>query len=139
MANPTFGERMRLSRIKNEWSQSELGEKLGVTQQAISNWENGRGVPDRNQMVRLRETLGIRQVESTSAHPNFSDKQAEIVQQADGERMRRGRIKNAWSQSELGAKLGVTQKTVSNWENGRGGPGPQPSDSFARNSWSPAI
>src|SRR4051794_37991774 len=33
-----------------------------------------------------------------------------------GERMRRGRIQNAWSQAELAEKLGVAQATVSNWE-----------------------
>ena len=36
-----------------------------------------------------------------------------------GERMRRGRIKNAWTQAELAGKLGVTQVTISNWETGR--------------------
>lgn len=39
-----------------------------------------------------------------------------------GERMRRGRIKNAWSQAELSEKVGVTQGTISNWETARSVP-----------------
>lgn len=36
-----------------------------------------------------------------------------------GERLRRGRIKNAWTQAELAQKLGVTQVTISTWETGK--------------------
>jgi transcriptional regulator with XRE-family HTH domain len=34
-----------------------------------------------------------------------------------GERMRRARIQNAWSQAELAEKLGVSQAIISQWEN----------------------
>jgi transcriptional regulator with XRE-family HTH domain len=33
-----------------------------------------------------------------------------------GERMRRGRIQNAWTQAELGEKIDVVGPTISNWE-----------------------
>ncbi|MBC7821113.1 MAG: helix-turn-helix domain-containing protein, partial [Planctomycetaceae bacterium] len=33
-----------------------------------------------------------------------------------GERMRRGRIQNAWTQAELGEKVDVSGPTISNWE-----------------------
>src|SRR6266700_574043 len=36
-----------------------------------------------------------------------------------GERLRRGRIKNAWTQAELAQKLGVTQVTISTWQTGK--------------------
>lgn len=39
-----------------------------------------------------------------------------------GENIRINRINNAWSQEDLANKLGVTQKTVSNWENNKGIP-----------------
>src|SRR5262245_18823201 len=35
------------------------------------------------------------------------------------ERMRRGHIRNAWSQAELGEKIGVSQATISTWEIGK--------------------
>jgi transcriptional regulator with XRE-family HTH domain len=122
----TFGENVRRARIEKAWSQAELGEKLGVGQGTISNWELGRGEPDRNQKIRLREILGLRQSESKAVSAGSSDKKAGQTQQAEtaeqatfGESIRRARIKNAWSQSELGGKLGVGQGTISNWETGR--------------------
>ena len=40
-------------------TQLNLAEKLGVTDRAISKWENGRGLPDVSLMKPLCETLGI--------------------------------------------------------------------------------
>jgi len=40
-------------------SQSELGSKLGVTNKAVSRWENGRGYPDTSLLLKLSEILGI--------------------------------------------------------------------------------
>ena len=34
-------------------SQSELGFKLGVTNKAVSRWENGRGYPDTSLLLKL--------------------------------------------------------------------------------------
>lgn len=36
-----------------------------------------------------------------------------------GERVKRARIRNAMTQADLGAKMGVTQATISNWEIGK--------------------
>ena len=33
-------------RKEHNWTQQELGEKLGVTDKAVSKWENGRSFPD---------------------------------------------------------------------------------------------
>ncbi len=42
-----------------------------------------------------------------------------------GERIRRNRIRNAWSQAELAEKVGVSQVTVFNWEIGKSTVKPQ--------------
>ena len=40
-------------------TQQELADKIGVTDRAISKWENGRGLPDLSLMIPLCKELGI--------------------------------------------------------------------------------
>ena len=46
-------------RKEHNMTQRTLAEKLGITDRAISKWENGRGLPDVSLMKPLCETLGI--------------------------------------------------------------------------------
>ena len=46
-------------RKEQSMTQRNLAEKLGVTDRAISKWENGRGMPDVSLMKPLCEILGI--------------------------------------------------------------------------------
>lgn len=41
-----FGEKLKSLRIKHELSQEKLAEKLNVSRQAITKWENQNGMPD---------------------------------------------------------------------------------------------
>lgn len=49
---------LELRKEKN-MTQKELAEKIGVTDRAISKWENGRGLPDISLMKPLCDELGI--------------------------------------------------------------------------------
>ena len=49
---------LKLRKEKN-MTQQELANKLGVTDRAISKWENGRGMPDLSLMKPLCDELGI--------------------------------------------------------------------------------
>ena len=54
-----LGERMRLARLRAGMTQEDLGDKLGVTQTAVSYWEAGKrdpGVPD---LLRIAEGCGV--------------------------------------------------------------------------------
>ena len=42
-------------RKKKNMTQSELAEKLSVTSQAVSKWENGRGIPDIELLKQMSE------------------------------------------------------------------------------------
>ena len=46
-------------RKEHNWTQKELGEKLGVTDKAVSKWENGRSFPDITLLESLCETFDI--------------------------------------------------------------------------------
>ncbi|WP_164176800.1 helix-turn-helix domain-containing protein, partial [Streptococcus pneumoniae] len=40
------GARIRAARKQRGWTQSQLGEALGVSSQAVSQWEQGRTDPE---------------------------------------------------------------------------------------------
>lgn len=50
-----FSERLREIRQKEGLSQEQLAEKIGVTRQAITKWETGKGLPDIENLVIIAE------------------------------------------------------------------------------------
>ena len=46
-------------RKSQKLTQAQLAEKLGITDRAVSKWENGRSMPDSSIMLELCELLGI--------------------------------------------------------------------------------
>lgn len=54
-----LGEKLQLLRNNNRLSQEELGEKLGVSRQAISKWESGQSTPDLKKLIAISELYNI--------------------------------------------------------------------------------
>ncbi|MBQ7500899.1 MAG: helix-turn-helix transcriptional regulator [Clostridia bacterium] len=54
-----IGEVIRQYRLKNNMTQEELGERMFVSKQAVSKWENGKTLPDINTIRKLSEILSI--------------------------------------------------------------------------------
>lgn len=59
MADYAFGNRLCRLRTEAGLSQAQLGEKLGVTNKAISKWENGQTQPGLDAIRKLSEALGV--------------------------------------------------------------------------------
>ncbi len=59
MNQEEIGKFIAKKRKEKDLTQQELAEKLGVTYQAISKWENGRGMPDYPLFEPLCKELGI--------------------------------------------------------------------------------
>lgn len=55
----TIGENIRNFRKKNDLTQEALAERLGVTYQSISRWENGTTYPDLELLPAISETLAV--------------------------------------------------------------------------------
>lgn len=53
------GEVIKTLREKNRMTQSELAEKIGVTDKAVSKWETGRGLPDITLVEPIADALGL--------------------------------------------------------------------------------
>lgn len=59
MNQEKIGKFIAENRKKKKLTQSELAEKLGVTDRAVSNWENGKNMPDLSLFKPLCDILGI--------------------------------------------------------------------------------
>ncbi|MBQ3507346.1 MAG: helix-turn-helix transcriptional regulator [Clostridia bacterium] len=57
--NYAFGNYITELRKKKKLSQAELGEKLGVSNKAVSKWENGAAYPSTDLILPLAEALGV--------------------------------------------------------------------------------
>lgn len=55
----TFGEKLFNLRKSKNFSQEELAEKLGVTRQAISRWENGETMPDSPNLIEICDLFDV--------------------------------------------------------------------------------
>ena len=55
----TFGQRLKNLRRDAGFSQSDLSERIGVSIQSISKWENDNTMPDISQIVPLAAVLGV--------------------------------------------------------------------------------
>jgi transcriptional regulator with XRE-family HTH domain len=55
----TFGERLKAERTKKGWTQDELAEKLFVSRQSVSKWENGANYPNIEILIKLSDLFGV--------------------------------------------------------------------------------
>ena len=54
-----IGDRIKQYRVDHGLKQEELADMLFVTRAAVSKWENGKGIPDVDNLQRLADLLGI--------------------------------------------------------------------------------
>jgi len=52
-------EKITKHRKSNGWSQEDFAEKLNVSRQAISRWENGSALPDAQNLLQISKLFGI--------------------------------------------------------------------------------
>lgn len=55
----TLGQRIQAGRTALELSQEALGERLGVSRQAVSKWEADAAVPDTDKLIALSRLFGV--------------------------------------------------------------------------------
>ncbi len=80
----TMGQIIKDLRKKSGFTQEELAERLGVTYQAVSKWENDAGMPDISQVVPLASIFGVStDVLFGIADTTENEEAWEIVQRAD--------------------------------------------------------
>ena len=55
-----LSDKIILLRKKNNLTQEELAEKLGVSRQSVSKWEMGNSIPDINKIIQLSDVFGVK-------------------------------------------------------------------------------
>ena len=66
----SIGKKIADARKAKNWSQEELGERVGVSFQAVSSWENGKSEPDKDHLKKLSDLLGLSLEELFSDQPS---------------------------------------------------------------------
>ena len=54
-----LGSRIKQYRAAHGWNQDNLAEKMYVTRQTISNWENDKSYPDLQSLLLLGSLFGV--------------------------------------------------------------------------------
>lgn len=88
MTDLTLGQRISEGRKRLELSQEALGEKMGISRQAISKWESDAAVPEIDKLIALSRLFGVSVgwllgVEETApeAPESLSEQQLELMEQ----------------------------------------------------------
>ena len=117
----SFGTFLKYARKQRGLTQEQVAEKLNIVTPVLSKWENDKAVPSLDMLCKLCNALSV-SIEECVAAEIYEGEHALPPEIYDpvrlGETVKDLRIKNDWSQAELGKKLFVTSQTVSKWESG---------------------
>lgn len=101
---------------EREKSQKELAAIVGVSAPTVNEWLKAKKYPRIDKIEKMANYFGILKsdlIEDKEKNTNDFYTDEEI-----GTKIKEARISKKLTQSELGAMLGVTESTVTRWENG---------------------
>lgn len=107
MNNKTIGDRIKFHRKRLGMTQEQLAERMGVSAQAVSKWENNLSCPDISVLPELAAVFGISVDELLGKNPSAGEKvhEAEVVE--DPKKEKRGpSVSWEWENGGMSVKLG---------------------------------
>lgn len=107
MNNKTIGDRIKFHRKRLGMTQEQLAERMGVSAQAVSKWENNLSCPDISVLPELAAIFGISVDELLGKNPPVGETvhEAEVVK--DVEKGKRGSSASwEWESGGMSVKLG---------------------------------
>ncbi len=117
-----FGNRVKRARTAQGLSQMELADKLGVSQAAVSNWEQGKTEPRPAERAALEKITGpLRRNRSSNGSASNNSEPHELPQSASafGAWLQRNRARADLSVPELAAKAEISSVAIYNIEAGK--------------------
>lgn len=99
----TLGKRIASNRKRIHLTQDQLAERLGVTAQAVSKWENNQSCPDINMLPKLAQIFGISTDELLGHEAPQPVHEAEVVTEAEDEgiHIQKGNWEFSWDSGRL--------------------------------------
>lgn len=114
-----FGEKLRYLRRQRGWSQSELGQLIGVRQEFISRYEVGERLPCEDNVSKLAWALDVPENELARYLPPKSPSPTTLGKSIRTRLKRRG-----WTAAHLARKAGLSASAVTGLIRGEGTPRP---------------
>ena len=107
MNNKTIGDRIKFHRKRLGMTQEQLAERMDVSAQAVSKWENNLSCPDISVLPELAAVFGISVDELLGKNPSAGERvhEAEVVE--DPKKEKRGpSVSWEWENGGMSVKLG---------------------------------
>lgn len=99
----TLGDYLRKRRLDLKLLQREVGQRIGVVEASIWNWEDGRVSPEVKHLPAIIAFLGYNPI------PKPDTLRAQLVWHRQGK---------GWTQKVFAQALGIDQSTLAGWERG---------------------
>ncbi|MBM7641942.1 helix-turn-helix transcriptional regulator [Streptococcus loxodontisalivarius] len=74
-----FSQQIKSLRAKHKMTQQEMADRLGISRQAISNWENDRNLPDIEMLISLSRTFDISLDELILGESNMTNMTRKLI------------------------------------------------------------
>lgn len=85
-----FGEQIKSIREQHKLTQEELSQKLNISRQAVSNWENNRNLPDIEMLITITQVFHISLDQLILGGNNMNNMAEKLIK--DGSETRRARL-----------------------------------------------
>lgn len=97
-----IADKLKNARIQKEYTQEQVAEKLLVSRQTISSWENDKSLPDIISIIRMSELYGLSLDELIKGDKDLMKK---IEKDANAVKAEKNIIKFAWLSIVIGTIL----------------------------------
>jgi transcriptional regulator with XRE-family HTH domain len=120
----TFGEKVRVLRVERNLTLDALGELLGVAQNTISRWENGKSMPGEMSRRKIASAFGISLTSLMDGVASKSKARArlKLPPPGFGEVITKLRVERGMTAIAFAELLGVSNNTIYRWECGKNTP-----------------
>ena len=103
--NAPIGQHIRKKRLDLKLLQREVADLVGITEECMTNWENGKSVPQIQYMPKLIQFLGYNPLE--------------LDDNTLAGRIKNYRVTQGLSHKKMGKLIGVDASTIAAWESAK--------------------